>query len=193
MASRGVRCERGEVARLAAMMMAESGIQDYAQAKRKAARQLGLGDRPDLPSNEEVDAALKAHMVLFDADYYARALPVLRSQALAVMRRLARFQPLLGGGLLQGAVSRYSCIELDIYADSTKDIETYLLNAGVPFKTEERPDHSVYVLHDEPTDVRLRVYPMAMRWAERRSDMGKKRLNAAQLAQLIETDTAMGD
>jgi hypothetical protein len=52
--------ERSRIAHLAARLMAEDGIEDYATAKRKAARQAGVADLRQLPTNEEVDEALHA-------------------------------------------------------------------------------------------------------------------------------------
>ena len=51
---------RLRIAAAAARLMAEDGIDDFALAKRKAARQLGLGDSQALPANEEVEAQLRA-------------------------------------------------------------------------------------------------------------------------------------
>ena len=53
---------RLRIAQLAAQLMIESGIRDYAFAKRKAAKQLGVSAARGLPSNEEVDAALVEHL-----------------------------------------------------------------------------------------------------------------------------------
>ena len=45
---------RSRIAYLAARLMAEDGIEDYALAKRKAARQAGMPDTRELPTNYEV-------------------------------------------------------------------------------------------------------------------------------------------
>ncbi len=45
--------------------MAEDGIEDYALAKRKAARQAGMPDTRELPTNEEIDAALQLYQSLY--------------------------------------------------------------------------------------------------------------------------------
>ena len=44
---------REPITQLAARLMAEDGIDDFAFAKRKAARQLGAADTPHLPHNRE--------------------------------------------------------------------------------------------------------------------------------------------
>ena len=50
---------RQHIAYLAARLMAEDGVADYATAKNKAARQAGLADLNLLPDNSEIDAALR--------------------------------------------------------------------------------------------------------------------------------------
>ena len=56
---------RSRIAHLAARLMAEDGIEDYSLAKRKAARQAGLGDTRELPGNEEIDAALQLYQAIY--------------------------------------------------------------------------------------------------------------------------------
>ena len=47
---------RARIAAAAARLMAEDGIDDFALAKRKAARQLGASDTESLPRNDEIEA-----------------------------------------------------------------------------------------------------------------------------------------
>ena len=49
---------RVSIAHAAARLMAEDGIEDYGQAKRKAARQVGATDARQMPTNDEIDVAL---------------------------------------------------------------------------------------------------------------------------------------
>ena len=56
---------RFQVAHKAAQMMAEEGISDYAFAKRKAAKFFGLDDGDALPSNDEINDAIKEHQAIF--------------------------------------------------------------------------------------------------------------------------------
>ena len=56
---------RRAVAQEAARIMAEHGIGDFLQAKRKAADRLGVNDVAVLPKNIEIEAALPAHQRLF--------------------------------------------------------------------------------------------------------------------------------
>ena len=49
---------RQSIASVAARLMVEDGIEDYAQAKRKAARQVGAPDARLMPTNEQIDIEL---------------------------------------------------------------------------------------------------------------------------------------
>ena len=79
---------REQLAYHAARLMAENGITDHAFAKRKAAKQLGAPDTQHLPSNEEVDQALRSFRMLFQHESHPVILNQLRQQALAAMQLL---------------------------------------------------------------------------------------------------------
>lgn len=129
---------RERIAQLAARLIAEDGINDYALAKRKAARQLGADDSQNVPNNREIEQALKAHHTLFaGADHPAR-LKDLRAEALRVMDVFAAFNPHLAGSVLNGTAGRYAAIELVLFTDEVKDLEFFLINQGIPFKSGER-------------------------------------------------------
>ncbi len=59
---------RRHIAYLAARLMAEDGVADYATAKVKAARQAGLGDAHQLPDNSEIEEALREYQELYQKD-----------------------------------------------------------------------------------------------------------------------------
>lgn len=148
---------RIRIADLAARMIAEHGIRDYALAKRKAARSLGLPDARDLPSNEEVDAALIYRQSLYEPEEHATLLLALRQQALAVMRVFRHFSPSLTGMVASGAVSEHSLIELDIDADSSKDFDQFLINQDIEFKIQDKGGRMAYLIYSEPTDILVRI------------------------------------
>ena len=116
-------------------MMAEDGISDFGVAKRKAARSLGAGDGEALPTNEEVEAELRAWQSLYQEDEQRERVHDLRTVALEIMRLLAEFKPYLTGGALDGTAGRYSAVEIDLYADSSKDVEIALLSHGISYDT----------------------------------------------------------
>lgn len=128
---------RARIAAAAARIMAEDGIDDFALAKRKAARQLGAGDTQALPRNDEIEAELRAYRALYQADEHPQVLHELRHVALDAMRALERFNPYLTGPVLAGTAGPHSEIELQLFPDSAKEVEIFLLDRGVVFSTYE--------------------------------------------------------
>ena len=97
---------RARIAQLAARFMAVDGVDDFTFAKRKAARQLGAADTPNLPHNREIEQALRD----YQAFYERVELRELRTQAVRAMRALAPFDPPLTGPVLNGTAGRYPAI-----------------------------------------------------------------------------------
>lgn len=156
---------RAQVAELAARLMAEHGLRDYAVAKRKAARQLGVPEGQGMPSNEEIDAALAERQALFQPEEQASLLADMRTQAREVMRAFARFEPTLTGGVASGAVSEHSLIELEVAEDNSKDFEQFLVNREIAHKIQDRADHKAYLIYSEPADILVRLVTRDMRHA----------------------------
>jgi hypothetical protein len=129
---------RTEVAAAAARLIADEGC-DYAQAKRRAVREL-LGDGSDargvMPDNAEIEHELRRYLQLFAADTHPGLLAELRSTAADVMTRLAQFNPHLVGAVLNGTATEHSDIELHLFTDSAKDVEVFLMDAGIDFDVE---------------------------------------------------------
>ncbi len=156
---------RSTIAHLAARLMAEDGIEDYALAKRKAARQAGLPDTRDLPNNEEIDAALRTYQQIYHQDAHRDRLRVLRQAALRAMRELAQFNPHLTGSVLNGNAGKYADINLQLFTDSAKAVELYLIDRGIPYRTAQSRLYSgsepltapVYIVDDDGTEIALTV------------------------------------
>jgi hypothetical protein len=130
---------RLRIAAAAARLMAEDGIDDYALAKRKAAKQLGADDTRSLPGNEEVEAELRAYQSLYQDQEQRERTRELRTKALEVMRLLAEFRPYLAGAVLKGTAGRYGEIDLQLFTDDSKAVEIVLLNRNIPYDvTDER-------------------------------------------------------
>ncbi|MEK6662398.1 MAG: hypothetical protein AABY73_00900 [Pseudomonadota bacterium] len=129
---------RERIAQLAARLMAADGVQDFALAKRKAARQLGADDTQNLPNNTEIEQALRDYHELYQRDEQRVRVREMRHQALAAMREFAPFDPPLTGAVLAGTATRYSNISLMLFTDSPKEVELYLLNRNIPFRCGEK-------------------------------------------------------
>jgi len=128
---------RGRIAHLAARMIAVDGVRDYGLAKRKAARQMGAPDSRNLPTNLEIEDALRAYQALYQANEHPEHLNRLRRLALEMMRLLEPFNPHLTGPVLSGSASRYAEIHLHLYTDDVKEFEVFLLNRQIPFRARE--------------------------------------------------------
>lgn len=124
---------RLSIAAAAARIMAEDGIDDFALAKRKAARQLGVEEGQWLPANHEIEAELETYRAIYQAEEHPERIRALREIALDAMRALERFNPYLTGAVLRGIAGRYAEIDLQVFPESTKDVELYLLDRGIPY------------------------------------------------------------
>lgn len=132
---------RERLAHQAAKLMAEDGITDHAYAKRKAAKQLGASDSRHLPSNEEIDAALRSFRQLFQRETHPETLRRLRENALTSMRMLAQFSPYLTGSVLSGTAGEQSDINLILFSDDEKAVLLFLLKNNLAFKDGECKIH----------------------------------------------------
>jgi len=150
---------RSEVVQAAARLIAEEGA-DYSLAKRKAARQLGLPESFPLPSNLEVEDALRAYQSLYQEAEQPEILAALRRAAVELMHLLAPFSPWLTGSVLAGTAGSHSRIDLLLFPDSAKELEIFLLDRGIPFHhghpKSDRVE-AVYVIDDESMPANLIV------------------------------------
>jgi hypothetical protein len=162
---RGRNDMRSRIAHAAARLMAQDGIEDYGLAKRKAARQVGIPDLRQLPTNEEVDAALRTYQQLYQDDEHRGRLRQLRAKAVKAMRELAQFNPYLTGSVLNGNAGKYADIDLQLYTDNAKAVELFLIDREIPYKTAESRLYSgeelrafpVFSVHEDGTEILLTV------------------------------------
>jgi hypothetical protein len=158
---------RQSIASHAARLMAEEGIDDYGFAKRKAARALGASESEALPGNSEVEAELRAYQALFQEEEHPERLRELRSTALEVMELLSPYRPYLTGAVLNGTAGRYAEIELELFADSSKDVEIDLLSRDIAYESmairnnqPHAPESRLRLDWDE-TPIILSVFPIS--------------------------------
>jgi len=128
---------RSRIAAAAARIMAEDGVDDFSLAKRRAARRLGLPEGIALPRNEEVEAQLRAYRSLYQSEEHPARTAELRRIALDAMRALEQFHPYLTGPVLKGIAGPYAQIELQLFPESSKEVELYLLNRNIHYSTYE--------------------------------------------------------
>ncbi len=130
------------IAAAAAALVVDEGM-EYAQAKRKAARDLlrHAARRGELPTNEQLEDAVREHIAIFHADTQPSELRALREIALSWMDRLTPLRPHLSGAAWRGTATRRSALHIDLYCDDSKMAEIELLNQRVDFDVDslDRP------------------------------------------------------
>ena len=179
--------DRIRIAQAAARLIVEHGLTDWTLAKRKAARQLMLPETTALPSNDEIESALADHHALFGGEAHAVALRRQRVEALTWMRRLARWDPLLVGGVAEGWASEHSDVRLELVADDPKAVEMTLASEGISYAAlpPRADDPAAHLRIDsDRAAVRLAILtPQQRRNRPRQSD--ELRLAVDALAELL--------
>lgn len=163
---RETRCpkspQRDRIASLAARLMAEDGIGDPTHAKRKAAQRLGLPIGTPLPDDAEVDLELRTYQRLFQAREQSIRNRSLLHTAVRLMTLMQRFNPYLSGSVLAGTAGRHAEIDIQLFTDSAKDVEIFLINEGISFRHSlPRSDRAEAVLTVQAgdTEANLVIYP----------------------------------
>ncbi len=132
---------RAEIAALAARMVAQDGA-DYASAKRRAARQV-LGEEPapanTLPDNAQIEDEVRRYQALFLGQSQPARLQQLRTVALQVMDALAEFSPYVTGAVLNGTAGEHDDVHLQLFAESAKEVQIFLLNRNIELDISETP------------------------------------------------------
>lgn len=158
-----------EIAAIAAQLIAEEGL-DYASAKREAAGQIGplaarLG-RERLPSNEQVEEALRNHLALYHADTQPQLLRARRESALRLMQLLAPTELWLLGAVANGTATEHNGLFFAAVADSAKELGIQLLNLDIDHEAVWLPDadgsedEGLHLLWED-IETQIRVVPRA--------------------------------
>ncbi len=159
---------RGELAQVAARLMAEEAVHGFADAKAKAVDRLGVTGRPTLPSNQEVEAELRSYQALFQAEEQAQWLAAKRRVALEAMRLLEPFAPQLVGAVLRGTAPVDAEVTLHLFAEPPEAVATYLYDRGVPWALDSwiarfgggrELELPMYRISAGDEDLRLVVFP----------------------------------
>ena len=124
-----------EIAAVAARWVVEEGM-EYGPAKRRAARDVAgrTTRRAELPSNDEIEAEVRAYLDLFCADTQPVELTALRHVAALWMQRMSDFRPHLTGAVWRGTATKLNNIHLQLYCDDSKAAELALIDQGVAYE-----------------------------------------------------------
>ena len=197
------RERRHRLAHEAARLIAESGIRDFHQAKRKAAQRLGIHDDASLPRNSEIEAALREYQRLFQGDAQVNALRQRREAALRALEFFAPFDARLVGPVLDGTADANAPVHLHLYIDDAEAVPRFLDDHRIPAESSGRRlrldreralDCPVWLFSAEDLSFDLTVLPHdALRQAPLSNidEKPMRRASAAQLrALLVEEDVA---
>lgn len=162
---------RVEVAQVAARLMAEEGVPGFAEAKSRAANQLGVQGRQAMPRNDEVEAEIRAYQALFQAEEQPIWLARMRRIAIEVMDLLAPFSPRLVGSVLRGTAPREAEVTLHLFADTPEAVATFLYDRDIRweldawmgrFGGDREAELPVYRMAAGDQPVRLIVFPRGL-------------------------------
>ena len=129
---------RERVAREAARIMLEGGVDDYQFAKNKAAARLKVHGKQSLPTNDQVEAAVGEYQRLFRAQTQPQHLRQLRIAALEAMRFLTQFQARLTGSVLRGTADEHSEVRLHLFSEPSEAVGLFLSDNDIPYVLGER-------------------------------------------------------
>lgn len=193
---------RAQIAANAARLVAQEGA-DYATARRKAARQVVGVDQPApnlMPDNIQIEEEVRKYLALFGVPGQVERLALLRTTALQVMDALADFHPYLTGAALNGTAGEHDDIHLQLFADSAKEVEIFLLNRNVNIEISETPhfrggrhdpvETVSFMWHKETIHAELYDYHDLRGALKPRSDGRLQRVDAAGLRALMASDQA---
>ncbi|MGD9264558.1 MAG: hypothetical protein PVJ71_02145 [Lysobacterales bacterium] len=158
---------RRMVAAEAARIMATEAQSNYRIAKLKAAHRLGAGADTALPSNLEVEHALRDYQAFYGGTRHLDHLFEMRSAALRAMRLLEPFHPRLVGPVLDGTADEYARVTLHVFNDPPDAVSIHLLEKGLHFSSEQRRIRwhdgghrlvPLLVVHAPDTDIELALF-----------------------------------
>lgn len=123
------------IAREAARLMIDEGIECHHRAKMKAVDRLAIPNgKRLLPRDDAVDAARQEHLRLFGAPSPSRHIEDLRCLALEVMEKLESFSPRLVGSVADGTAARHSPIVIHVFPNTPEDVLFTLIDLRIPYR-----------------------------------------------------------
>jgi hypothetical protein len=175
--------DRETLAAIAARIIVESELTDWAAARRKAAAELGIAAQATpMPADDEIIDEIKTYHALYGGDEFAERLRAQREHALEAMIELARFHPVLVGPVAEGWAHAGSEIRIEVSPDNSKEIEYRLIDLEVDFTPHVgRDGNEQFSIEESDWPMRIVVRPRG----RAPNSKFKIRLNGAQLGALL--------
>ena len=126
------------IAQEAAKIIAEKGIQQFGQAKFKAAENLNAMDNGCLPSNSDIEKKLIEYYQLFQTDVHLDHIKSLRKIALDIMHIFDNYQIYLVGPVANGTANVSSAINFHIASEDESEIIQTLTKNDLTHKPYDR-------------------------------------------------------
>ena len=188
------------ITREAARLMYEDGIDQYLDAKRKAAKRILGRSTKDLPSNGEISEQLHQLAKFQQGDQHEETLFNMRLLAMDTMEQLNEFNPRLIGSVSTGRVRKGSDIDLHLFTDSLELIQHTIEEIGWNYEVKQvfiekngRPMEFNHIYLDLEFPVELSIYPVnEIRVRGRSSTDGKaiERLSVVKVRELVLSEHA---
>jgi hypothetical protein len=90
-----------------------------------------------MPDNAQIEEEVRIYNDLFFSESQPARLLRLRKLAVRLMEELAQFSPYVTGAVLNGTAGEHSDIHLQLFPESAKDVEIFLINKNVDFEVSE--------------------------------------------------------
>ena len=129
---------RRAIAAEAARIMSTQSQFNYLLAKQKAIERLGINVRTTMPSNAEVESALRAYQGFYGSQQRIDSLQRKREVAVRAMRSLDPFNPRLAGPVLEGTANENARVTLHVFNDPPDAVVMHLLEKGQTYRSEQR-------------------------------------------------------
>jgi hypothetical protein len=136
--SKGKRELQRRIAYEAARILTEYRSDNIAYACQKAAAKLGISHRQQMPTQEEVEVALREQQRMFRGAEQANVLQRLRQSALQAMQTLRQFNPVLVGSVFKGTADSNSHVQLHLYANTPEEVLFSLSDLHIPWQERQR-------------------------------------------------------
>lgn len=130
---------RQAIAQEAARIIATESQRNYGAAKRKAAERLGAKcSKQQLPSNVEIEQALRTYQLLYGGSDHMQTQQAMRESALQAMRFFNEFKPKLVGPVLDGTADQHSRVTLHLFSDDPDAVPRFLYDQNIAFEHDSR-------------------------------------------------------
>ena len=185
------------IASKAAELISQEGIRDYHFAKKKAAKYLGFNEKEILPSNYEIDKELILFKNLYqkvDRDLVQN----LKKEALKIMALFERYKPFISNQFLEGFITNYPIIEINLFTDDIKEIEYILLNQNIHFETIDVNIHkkntsktlSIYKIDGYEFPIELKIFDINELKIQNKQILKARGLSLKELEEFDPSDVA---